>query len=566
MATRRPLFFSTDWDPEEMAHADDIHIGKIVLDGVAGVALDGSEMLASNFGSPVSPGDLVTKEYADAIASGLDVHGSVIVKTNRGLGTQAVLAGSGGVFAAMAAETMEVKLHSAASWTTVTFTTEATLAAALATILAALGTGTAAINVDQIDLKDTYYGAHSRVQTQNVAAGITTKLGIPNGNQVGTGFTAVGSGVGKTLEAPTDSVSWNTIDGHLFAATGAAQRVLVSMESGIDTTADVDDGVYYVSTLGDGAGAKFKLTRATDLDATGELNQGVYVYVTDGTANGNTGWTCVTPDPITVDTTPNMWSQFSGAAAMTYDQGLKKVISSIQVDLDTNADAQTTGAAGGSSGLEFDVDTALGQLRVRVSANGGIERAADGIALNLEDTTLQLDGAGAGVSVKGLPAQFEIATDPVSANVSANNLDELTGGGSTALHSHSAVPATEAPKVEHDWVAGPAGVTAFYPVYASAVNDEVLNADTDTDTKSDVIGVVLTTEPSDDPVAVVSHGLQLGALTGLGFAAGDRIYLKTGGGLHNAVPGAAKKVVEIGRAKNAVDLFVNIAPKGRRAA
>jgi hypothetical protein len=577
MALLRPLFFNAiDYSPEEMAYSDEIELGKITLNGVGGVALDGNHNLASNFASPVLPDDLANKAYVDAVASGLDPHAAVVVKTDKGLGTQAILAGSGGTFAPMNNETMQVKLHSAATWTTVTFTNEATIGAALATILSALGTGTAAINVDQIDLKDTYFGKNSKVQTQNVAANITTKLGIANnGNVSGTGFTAAGAGPGKTLEAPTDAVGYNTIDGQLLTS---SQRVLVANEAGVDTIADVDNGVYTVTTLGNGAGAKFKLTRATDADQHApnvtELHQGMYVFVTNGSLGANTSWDVTTADPITVDApsaTPILFSQFSAAAQYTFDQGLKRILSSVQVDLDTAANPQGTGAAGGSSGLEFDADTALGKLRVAVMPNGGLERESGGVQIKLADTTLQLDGSGGGISVKGLPALFEIDTTPVGATVTAANLDTLTDGDNAdALHTHAAATATEAPLVD-PFMKAAAALTKGDPVYMSTTADRVGKGNTDTEVHAAILGMAVASQGSiGGNVQVACAGLAPGMITGMGFVAGDRIYLAVGGGLANAAPtgpgSGAQKVIEVGFAKNATDLFIRIIDRGKKAA
>jgi hypothetical protein len=578
MATRRPLFFNqTDFSPEEMAHADDIHIGKIVLDGVGGVAIDGGHNLASNFATPLTADDLATKGYVDAVASGLDPHTACIVRTVSGLGTQAVLSGTGGVWSgAITTQTMEVKVDGDAAWTTITFATPANIVAVASAINTQYGAVIAFVNGANIDLKSLWTGKNATVLTQNVHATITSEVGIPNnGDADGTGFVAAGTGVGKTLTAPTSAVGFNTIDGHLLVAN---ERVCVAAEAGSDATADIDNGVYFVSLVGDGGTDKFTLTRATDADqgTATEMHQGLYVFIVDGTTYINTGWDVITVDPITVDTTPIKWGQFSGAPAYTYDQGLKRVISSIQVDLDTGANAQGTGAAGGSSGLEFDADTASGKLRAKVDPVKGITRNANGLGILLNGTTLEFEGSNptTGLRVKGLPNLFEIggsatSQTPGAGQVTATNLNTLTAGSSSnadALHTHASAPATEAPLVETDWLAGAAGVTQYYPVYVSTTNNSVLNGDTDTDVKCAVIGIAAVTQTSGLPVAVDSVGLKTGALTGLGFVAGDRIYLKTGGGLANAAPGAGKRVVEMGFAKNSTDLFLKIVDRGRRAA
>lgn len=111
----------------------------------------------------------------------LDVEGEIRSETDIEVfnGEEARLYGSGGVFAAMAGETMDVRITGGA-WITVTFGIEASQAAAVAVITGAVGAGTAAVNGANIDLICTTPGPTSKVETRNVVAGVTTKLGIPN--------------------------------------------------------------------------------------------------------------------------------------------------------------------------------------------------------------------------------------------------------------------------------------------------------------------------------------------------------------------------------------------------
>ena len=438
MAERKPLFQSTEGFSEEMAQADSITLGGLTMGG----PVDMGDFNIINVPTPVDPDDAANKAYVDAVAQGLDPHESCVAKTPEGLGTQITLAGSGGSgTVTLTTETMDVRLDNDSGWTTITFSSPADMAAVASQINSQYGDVIATVNGNNIDLTSLIYGKNSQVETQNVTAAITTQVGIINDSDVsGTGFTAVGAGVGKTLEAPTSASSYNTIDGKLLTI---GSRVLVSAEGGADSVADVDNGIYQVTTLGDDASALFKMTRTTDCDVASstEFHQGTYAFIVDGTTYENTGWSCIT-NVVTVDTTANQWTQFSGAPGLTYDQGLKRVISSIQVELDTSADAATSGAAGGSSGLEFDTDTASGKLRVRVSPTGGIDRLSDGIGLDLDGTTLQLDagGAGTGLSVLGLPSSFEInGVATTGANVTAANLDDLSDGSNAdSLHVHTA--------------------------------------------------------------------------------------------------------------------------------
>lgn len=441
-----------------------------------------------------------------------------------------------------------------------------------------------------------------------------------------TSYVAAGSGVGKTLEAPDSGVGHNTIDGTLLEV---GDRVLVSMQGGDDATADADNGVYTVTILGDGASALFKMTRATDCDEASdtEFHQGTYVFVTAGTTYENTGWTCAT-DVVTVDTTANKWTQFSGAPGFTYDQGLVKSVSSIQVELDTDADAATTGAGGGSSGLEFDVDSAAGQLRVRVDPAGGIDRNAAGIGIDLDGTTLQLDngGAGSGISVKGLPSSFEVnGVATTGANLTAANLDTLVGGVASdadALHTHNglapsvhthahsattgqtandhhnqqhaidgsdhtatglttghvmtATGATtfafqalsaidEAKRIENTIATAVDTVAVADPVYING-DETVGKARADDPTKSRVIGLIRSgAGAAPQNVEVVESGLCLGVLTGA--TPGVPYYLGATGGITATAPaGGGNRIVLLGYAYSDTDLMVRITDYGRKAA
>ena len=345
---------------------DGAKLGTTVFEGNVqmdpGVTLDMNHNPIINVESPTNPDDAATKAYVDAVVSGLDPHASVMAKTPRCLGTQAVRAGAGGggVALPMADESFDLTIHNPAATTvSVVFTDEATLADVADTINTAMQAefggsfNYAVVNGNNIDLYDPYYGGVSRVVVSNVVetnpGDLAGKTGITAGTTSGTGFTAAGAGVGKTLTAPTNSVAFNTIDGVTFTATGAAYRVLVSAQGGEDAVDDPANGIYYVSQLGDGTTTPFQLTRATDADqaVTGELVRGLYVFVSGGTLYSNTGWSEV--DVVTtVDTSLVKFTQFSGAPGYTFDQGLKRDVNSIQVELDTDAPATGAGAGGGS--------------------------------------------------------------------------------------------------------------------------------------------------------------------------------------------------------------------------
>lgn len=358
-------------------------------------------------------------------------------------------------------------------------------------------------------------------------------------------YTPTASGVGHTLTADANGAL--TIDG---VALDADDRVLVKDENG--GAAHLDHGIYNVDDPGS-AGTPWILIRSEDADDTpeNEVVNGTFTFVDQGTANAKTGWAVSTENPVILDTTAIAFAQFQGLTQYTFDAGLVDTSSSINIELDTAADAQGAGSNGGSSGLEFDTTGASGKLRARVSTTGGINRLADGLGLELNGTTLQVGATG--VSVLGLPSLFEINGSAVSANVTQANLDELTGGGTTTLHSHAGV--SEAESTENAYTTDGVGVSIGDPVYVSSNNIvTAINANSDVTRK--YIGIAASTVGASSSVNIISAGVALGAISAA--TAGTIYYAAVGGGLTATRPSSAgDHVLVIGKAKNATDLHIS---------
>jgi hypothetical protein len=120
------------------------------------------------------------------------------------------------------------------------------------------------------------------------------------------------SGVGATLTATANGAL--SVDGTAVAATN---RILVKNQ-----VSGAQNGVYVVTQTGNG-GAPFILTRATDFDTPGtgvnQIDAGDFFLITAGSTLANTSWVQQTPLPITVGTTPIVFSQFG--APLTYSAG-----------------------------------------------------------------------------------------------------------------------------------------------------------------------------------------------------------------------------------------------------
>ena len=359
--------------------------------------------------------------------------------------------------------------------------------------------------------------------------------------------TAAGSGVGKTLTADANGAL--SVDG---VAVAVGNRILVK-----DETPGSDNGIYVVTATGDGSNP-YVLTRATDADQDAEVTDGLAVFVGEGSTNLDTGWVLITNDPITVDTTALVFTQFTGTGAIIAGAGLLKTGNTIDVELDTDADAQGAGANGGSSGLEFDASGVGGQLRAKVDPAGGIQRLAAGLALEIDDTPNTLDVDADGLKVVGLPSLFLINGTAVSANVTAPNLDTLTGGADSAadaLHFHR--------NHVQIWTTS-ANVDLGDGVYISG-NDTVAPGAPTVDAQARVIGVARETVTSPNPVEIVVSGVVPGALSGA--TANVPYYLGAGGApvLYGTLAGG-DRTIRLGFAKNATDLEVRVHDYGKKTA
>jgi hypothetical protein len=482
--------------------------------------------------------------------------------------------------------------------------------------------------------------AANKAYVDAIAQGLDVHTGVWAKLDDLTSWTSTGTGPTHVLTAPTNALSWNTIDGHLFAGTGAAQRVLVD-----DGTANPDNGVYYVSQLGNAGANSFKLTRAADADQAIalELARGLYVFVNDGTVYENTGWFEML-EVTTIESDDVEFAQFSGAPGLTFDQGLIRSLASVKVDLHTAANTTGAGAAGGSSGLEFNVNTVSGMLRAAVQTLGAIERGqgvaatgsitaktgaltndgdtftiGDGVnsvtfefdnnasappnpvtfvgtenaaamaaliqtAINAVTTGLLVTAAAPSGAVVGLTNDGVGTAGNVTVTQTGTSITPagMLGGENAGLRARvdgttitidpatnnlvaaSATSAEEAKRVENTYAISAVNLAIGDPVYVSAANTVSL-ADTDTDVKSRVLGVSRLAVTAPASVEVVTAGVVTAVWAGTG-ASGSPYYLANGGGLSVSLPAGAKRVIQVGVAKNTNDLHVRLYDFGKKAA
>lgn len=239
-------------------------------------------------------------------------------------------------------------------------------------------------------------------QLQDAETGLDTKKECQLGTAATlTGWTASGSGIGKTLTSPTTATSNNDFDG---VTASLNDRILVK-----DGPTGVDNGIYTLTQLADGAAASAILTRATDSDQDAEVTSGNYVFVIGGSTLANSGWIISTADPITVDTTAIAWVQFNGLAQVTAGDGLTKLGNVI--DVVANADGSIVANA---NDVQVGVLATDAQHGVR---GGGTQHAtaiaagASGFMTGADKT--KLDGIETGAQVNFTNRQERVTTQSV---------------------------------------------------------------------------------------------------------------------------------------------------------
>lgn len=135
--------------------------------------------------------------------------------------------------------------------------------------------------------------------TDSIAQGIAykapvragTAAALPANTRTGNVLTASANGVLAAVDTVTLIVG---------------DRVLVQNEA-----AGANNGIYDVTSVGS-AGTPWVMTRSADADVSAEVTAGMYTFVTAGTANINKGFSLLTANPITLNTTALTFGQTSG--------------------------------------------------------------------------------------------------------------------------------------------------------------------------------------------------------------------------------------------------------------
>lgn len=231
-----------------------------------------------------------------------------------------------------------------------------------------------AVGSDELDLTDTYdfatAGGTVRVSTPSNDNDAANKSYVDNLVQ---GIDAKDSVVAKT-DSTSDMSGYSFSGGEWTGVTSAPTFDGVTLSDGdrcLVQHGDADlahpgNGIFKYDATNN------KLVRTDDADTWNKLIS-AFTFVEKGTNNADTGWTCTIDAGGTLNTTDITWAQFSGAGDVTAGQGLAKSGNTLYID----------------------------EL-----ANSGIDVQADGVAANVDDSTIEI--------AAGTPGTIRLKDDGVT--------------------------------------------------------------------------------------------------------------------------------------------------------
>jgi len=264
-----------------------------------------------------------------------------------------------------------------------------------------------------------------------------------NAENAGTGFTYA-NGVFTQDAADSAIVS---IDGVNLAI---GDRILIK-----DQGTASENGIYEVTTVGDGSSVLWVITRAGDFNTDADVTAGAFCFVEEGAVNGDYGFVLTTNESITLGTTGLTFTQFSGAGQVVAGDGISKSGSTISVHLEANS-----GLAVSASGLKIEASTLTEEVLnpaldsiVFIDSDGGTKRetivdfATNFINLGLSATngfiSVTVDTAGGlevdanqGVAVKKTNTSLSSDSNGIKVNLNANASIAIKDGAGLA----SAIP------------------------------------------------------------------------------------------------------------------------------
>lgn len=366
-------------------------------------------------------------------------------------------------------------------------------------------------------------------------------------------------------------------------------RVLVKDGStGNPGVSSIDNGVYIFN------GAASAMTRATDFDEDDEVVAGSVVPVEEGTVNADRLYLLISDNPLSVGTDP---LEFGILPVNTFSAGDGIDISGanvISVDLlDTGSGLQFAGGGSDELAIEFASDftiDAADDLAPKASDYASTTLGEGASRVGVNDASAYYAGNNVESVLDELEAQIGGDTsstyDFTENNVLADNdslypaLDKLdlkwgdlastangegaslvgledAGGNYDATNVEDALAEIATKLVDRDCATAGEAITVGDLLFFSA--DDTVSVYSNISVSQRAVGIALETKGIGLEVCYSRYDeVAIGAITGLGATAGDRIYWD-GSALTTTIPGSAGQYVwQVGIAKNANDMLTTV--------
>ena len=265
---------------------------------------------------------------------------------------------------------------------------------------------------------------------------VATAAALPTNTRTGNVLTA--SANGSINVAGIDGIT-NLVDGSEGTPeVPVANRILVKNE-----TPAANNGLYYVSSLGSPS-TPWTLTRTSDANISAYVTAGLFTFIEEGSSLADTGWELSSNQPITLNTTPLTFTQFSGAGTILAGAGLLKTGSTIDLviegtsgGLTANADNLQVNYGAVGNVVTNDAGSAsagTSQLIARADHKHGVSTAAPSVGISGGTTA----DAGTATSLLRSDARFAV-TLGTPVNVGTSNSAGAASNLVGANHVH-AVP------------------------------------------------------------------------------------------------------------------------------
>ena len=281
-------------------------------------------------GDPIAALGVATKQYADSVATGLDVKASCRVATTASLAAtfsaNVITADANG---AISIDSVSLSLNDRVLVkddldTPITAADQVVTCVCVAKAAYTDNTGStqdyfdifSALNANEYRVHFDFTGTNANIPSANGLTLLRADIsGDTTATDVGDTLVTLLNTTGFDLPINTTGsvVVTNSANGSAEDPNGATAESAAGMTFTVDTqgvTLGAANGIYTVTVVGDGS-TDYELTRATDADTDAEVAAGMFTFITEGTINADIGYVLTTNDPIEVNFSAQTFTQFS---------------------------------------------------------------------------------------------------------------------------------------------------------------------------------------------------------------------------------------------------------------